>query len=353
VNATSEIGLLRLVAQRLAGPRPESALEAVRRLTAVQAQDLPGSLTSVALRTVDGLRKGVEASLDGGKIVRSWPMRGTLHLVVAEDLPWMLELLTGRMLAGLSTRWAQLGLDDETANRAREVVVAALSGGGRAGRKQLIAVMADAGIDVEGQRGYHLLGYLAQTGALCLGPWDDGEQQFVLLDEWIPHPRRLARGEALAELALRFFRGHGPATVKDLARWGFMTMADVRSGLDAVRDDLLRLEVDGVEYFLDPETPDLLEACRTEARGTFLLPGFDEFVLGYGDRGDVLEPEHLERIVPGRNGVFRPTVVHEGRIVGTWGFTGRGAKRTVTATPFTAFPRGVEARIPELASALP
>jgi hypothetical protein len=181
----------------------------------------------------------------------------------------------------------------------------------------------------------------------------DGEQQFVLLDEWIPHPRRLQRSEALAELTLRFFRGHGPATVQDLARWAFLTLADVRTGLDAVRGDLLRLDVDGVEHFLDPDTPERLTACRAEARGTFLLPGFDEFVLGYGDRSDVLDPAHAERIVPGRNGMFRPTIVHEGRIVGTWGFTGRGARRTVTATPFTTFPDGVEARIPELAATLP
>ena len=71
----------------------------------------------------------------------------------------------------------------------------------------------------------------------------------------------------------------------------------------------------------------------------FLLPGFDEFVLGYGDRTAVLDPEFAGRIVPGSNGMFRPTVVHGGRIVGTWGWTGRGAKRTVTATPFTAVPR--------------
>ena len=213
--------------------------------------------------------------------------------------------------------------------------------------------MADGGIDVTGQRGIHLLGHLSQTGTLCLGPREDGEQQFVLLDEWIRAPRRLERAEALAELALRFFRGHGPATVKDLARWAFLTMADVRAGLAAVQDELLSLEVDGVEYLLDPETPDLLAGCRGEACGTFVLPGFDEFVLGYGDRGAVVDREHFERIVPGGNGMFRPTVVHQGRIVGTWGYTGRGAKRTVTAAPFARFPPGVAARVPELVAALP
>jgi hypothetical protein len=130
-------------------------------------------------------------------------------------------------------------------------------------------------------------------------------------------------------------------------------VTEARAGLAAVRDGLATLEVDGTEYVLDPAVPDLLADHRAEACGTFLLPGFDEFVLGYGDRTAVVEPEHAQQIVPGNNGMFRATVVHQGRVVGTWGYRGRGAKRTVAATPFTTWPDGVEARIPELAATLP
>jgi len=114
VTALSEIGLLRLVAQRLAGPRPRSVVGAVRRLTAVQAQDLPGALLSVARRTAEGTRADVEAALDSGEVVRSWPMRGTLHLVAAEDLHWLIGLLGPRMLTGAPARRAQLGITDES-----------------------------------------------------------------------------------------------------------------------------------------------------------------------------------------------------------------------------------------------
>lgn len=353
MTASSEIGLLRLVAQRIAGPRSPSAAEAVRRLTAVQAQDLPGALTSVALRTQGRSRAEIEAALDAGTVVRSWPMRGTLHLTAADDLSWMLEALNARLPAARSARWAQLELTDAIAAHAAEVVVEALSGGRRAGRRQLLATMAENGIDIAGQRGPHLLGFLSRTGTVCLGPRDDGEQQFVLLAEWVPQPRRLDREAALAELALRFFRGHGPATVKDLVRWAGIRVTEARAALAAVRSELAAVAVDGGEQLMDPATPDLLADHRTLACGTFLLPGFDEFVLGYGDRSAVLDPEHFERIVPGGNGMFRPTVVHRGRIVGTWGSSGRGANRTVVATPFTTWPHGVEARIPELAAALP
>jgi hypothetical protein len=342
VTTLADIGRLRLAAQRLV----------VR--SAREAQDLPGALTSVALRTESRSRKDVAVALDGGEIVRSWPMRGTLHLVAADDLPWMLEVLGSRTLAGVAKRWANLELDETQAERAREAVLAALQDTDRAGRAELLAAIADGGVATTGQRGYHLLWYLSQTGTLCLGPTDgEGDQLYVRLDEWIPDPRRLDREQAHAELALRFFAGHGPATVQDLVRWSGSTARDVRAGLAQVRDRLEAVTVDGTEYLMDPGTPDRLAAAKAEAEGVLLLPGFDEFVLGYGDRTAVLPAEFAARIVPGGNGMFRPTVVHRGQVVGTWKWTGRGAKRTVEAEPFTTFPAKLAAAVPKVAATLP
>jgi hypothetical protein len=325
----------------------------VRWLTASQAQDPGGVLTSVALRTASRTREDVEAALAAGEIVVSWPMRGTLHLVAAEDLPWMLELTASRVVAGAAARRARLGLDEAQLEHARELAAAALAGGRLLRRDEVYAVWDDAGLPTTGQRGYHMLGHLAQTGTLCFGPVRDGERRVVLIDEWIPRPRRLQREEALGELAARYFRGHGPATTADFTRWTRLPAADVRAGLALARPHLARIETGGVEYFLDPRTPDLLDAHRSHARGVFLLPGFDEFILGYADRSAVLAGEFADRIVPGGNGVFRPAVVSDGRVVGTWRHTGRGAKRTVAATPFTAFPDEVTQAIPRVYAALP
>jgi hypothetical protein len=348
------VGLLRLVAQGLAGARAATPLEAVRRLTAVQGQDYPGALTSVALRTAARSRGEVTGALDRGEVVRSWPMRGTLHLTAAEDLPWMLDLLGARALAGAAKRRAALGLTDDDVGRACDAVVAALSGGRRLSRAELLAAIEAGGVEITGQRGYHLLWFAAQSGHSCLGPTaGGGEQLFVSLAEWVPRPRRMEREEALAELALRFFTGHGPATVHDLARWSGLPVRDTRGGLAAVRPRLGALTVEGTEHLLDPAVPDRLAACRAEARGTFLLPGFDEFALGYGDRAAVLAPEFATRIVPGNNGMFLSTVVVDGRIVGTWRFEGRGARRAAVGTAFRDEDAALVADVPELAAALP
>jgi hypothetical protein len=331
-----EIALLRLAAQHISGPGFVTATDTVRWLSALQAQDYKGALTSVALRTTSRLRQDVEAAFNAGEIVKSWPMRGTLHLVAAEDLVWMLNIAAPRVLSGAAARRAQLSLDKAELERARQLAAKALRGG-QLSRGKLFAAWDEGGLATTGQRGYHLLWHLAQIGMLCFGPVRDGEQLIVLVDQWIPNPRRPEREQALGELATRYFRSHGPATAKDFSRWTRLVAGDVRTGLALARPQLSRIDVDGIEHLMDPQTPDLLEAYRGQARGVFLLPGFDEFILGYQDRRAILPAEFADRIVPGGNGVFRPTVVSDGQVVGTWKHAGRGAKRTVVATPFESF----------------
>jgi hypothetical protein len=174
----------------------------------------------------------------------------------------------------------------------------------------------------------------------------------VLAEEWLPAARPRDRDEALAELALRYFAGHGPATVADLVRWAGLRVTEVRAGVAAVRDRLAAVEVDGTELLLDPATPDLLAEHRELAAGLHLLPGFDEFVLGYADRSCAVPPEHAERIVPGGNGMFRSTVVVGGQVVGTWRWGRRGRVRTVDAEPFTAVAPEVAAALAEAGPAV-
>ena len=348
-----QIGLLRLVSQRLTCSDRTTPDAAVRWMGAMQGQDYRGALTSIALRTAGRTRGAVVAALNAGEIVRSWPMRGTIHVVAAEDLPWMLRWLTPRVVAGAARRRAQLDLDEKVLEQARMVAIEALRGGRQLRRDDLMSAWNAAGISTESQRGYHMLWHLAQTGTMCFGPVQDAEQRIVLIDEWIAGPPQLARDEALGELATRYFRSHGPATAGDLSRWAHLTMADVRTGLAAAEPHLAHIEVDGTTYHLDPQAFAQLDAFRAEAEGVLLLPGFDEFILGYGDRRAVITDEFADQLVPGRNGVFKPTVVSGGRVIGTWRHSGRRPDRTFAASPFTAFTDDVSAVLPEIYARLP
>lgn len=321
-------------------------------MTAMQGQDLPGVMTSIALRTAGQELAGVRSAMNAGEIVRSWPMRGTLHAVPAEDLAWMLRLTSPRMLAGAATRRKRLGIDDTLIEHARASVTAALRERGSMSRAEVLAIWEEAGLlgDIP-QRGYHLLLNLSQRGVLCFGPHDGSEHRIVLLPEWVPEPRTPDDEEALAEWALGYFRSHGPATVKDFAWWTKLPMRECRRGLDGALPHLVRSTVEDVEYFMDPATPDLAAEHRKELDAVHLLPGFDEFILGYGDRGAAVPAEHADAIVPGNNGMFRGTVLSGATVVGTWK-KGTG-RNPVDASPFTRFAATVERALPGVASGLP
>ncbi|MGE3194222.1 MAG: winged helix DNA-binding domain-containing protein [Microbacteriaceae bacterium] len=338
MSRTADLAALRLTALGIPGASA-SAVDAVRGLLALQAQDYPGALWALGLRVPGSTTATIEAAHAGGEIVRSWPMRGTLHLVAAEDLGWMLGLTGPRMVRAAEGRRRQLGLDADDFLRAERAVRGALSGGRHLSRAELFAEFGAAGIPPDGQRGIHTLGQLAQTGVVV----QSGRDRWALLEEWVTTPRTLSGEEALREFALRYMLGHGPATAKDFAWWSSLTLTDARAGLAAAGDALERIEVDGETYFLRP-------GLEPAPRGVHLLPGFDEFVLGYTDRTPQLAREHWLTIVPGGNGVFLPTIVVDGRIAGTWKRRKATTKLiTIELTPFGSFTattaRGVRAAL--------
>jgi hypothetical protein len=309
-----DVGTWRLVAQRVVPVLPD-ATDVVTHLAAVQAQDLRAAATAVALRTGAGTTAGLADALDAGTVVRSWPMRGTLHLLRADDLRWVLALCATRTISATRRRREQLAITDADLDVARAAVHAHCPPTG-ATRADLLAAFEAAGQGTGGGRGYHLLHHLALTADLCLGPLAGREQLFVPLDSWVP--AGAVPADPLAEWTRRHLRGHGPTTAADVAFWTGLPLGTVRRGFDAVRAEFETVDVDGVEHLVDPALPDLVAAHRTAARGVHLLPGFDEFLLGYADRSAVLAPEHAERVAPGGNGVFRGMLLVGGQVTGTW-----------------------------------
>ena len=320
-------------------PPPAGVADVVGWFGAMQAQDAASAMWSLGARLPGFTLLDVQAALERREALRTWPMRGTVHLVPARDARWMLDLMGARALAGAAARRSYLGLTEQVAERAVEVLGAALTGGGRLTRKECLAVLADAGIDGSGQLGYHLLWYTSQRGVTCIAPSIGTEQTFALLDEWVPDPHRPDRDEALGTMVLRFFRSHGPATRQDFTRWTGLPMADGRRGLAVAGEALAAVRVGGQEMIVDRE---LLEAHRAgpaapagdEVRA---LPGFDEYLLGYKDRSLMVAAEHMAAIIPGGNGVFQPTLVRAGRVIGTWKRSAARGRTVVQVRPLVRF----------------
>lgn len=323
-----EVTARRLQNQLIASRAGASAEEVVTALGALQAQDHPGALWSIALRSERPVLAEVERAIDARKIVRTWPMRGTLHFVPAADIRWMLALTRDRMNAVMMRRREQLALDAKAFAKAEKVLLRAMQGKGPLSRSDALALLDRSGVATESNRGAHVLHFLAHEGLLCFGPHAGKQPTFVLIDEWLPPAAERTRDEALAILAERYFTSHGPATVADFAWWIGLTRGEVRRAIELARSSLVEVTVDGVAHYM----PDRIVEARSEVH---LLPGFDEYMLGYTDRSAALAAEHAEKICPGANGMFLPTFVVGGEVKGTWKRTVKKASITIAITTFS------------------
>ncbi len=282
-------------------------------MTAMQGQDLASVTWSIGLRNPTLSYAEVNQAFLDGTIVRTWPMRGTLHVVAPEDVQWILSLTSDRLIRGSLARRAALELSDRDLERARDAAYRALVGGAALTREAMYRVFDDAGVATTGQRGYHVLWFLAQSGTVVFGPPSGAAQTFALLEEWLPEQRALDTEESLGEFVYRYFRSHGPASIRDFAWWSSTTLTQARVGLAIALPRLDTFDRGGEPLYF---AADLLPAYPRD--GIRLLPGFDEYLLGYQNRSPQLPEDRAGDVVPGGNGVFRGTVVDDGTVIGTW-----------------------------------
>ncbi len=307
---------------------------------AMQAQDVASGEWSFGVRCGGTTQTDIHQATVNRQMLRTWPMRGTVHFVPPQDAGWMLEVTGSRALAGAVRRRAQLGLTDDIVSRAVDTLAEALRGGQSLTRAECVALLIDQGLHTSSEHGYHLLSYASHVGAICMGPQLGSEQTFVRLDEWVPHPNRLTRNEALATFALRYFRSHGPATRNDFVGWTGLTVGDAKQGIESAGDALIEIETVCGPMVMASAALGFSSAPKLLTDRLLLLPGFDEYILGYKDRTAMVAPERMNDIVPGGNGVFKPTIVANGRVIGTWKRTIKRHHVDLQPFPFESLTKG-------------
>jgi hypothetical protein len=278
----------------------------------MQAQDYLGTLWAIGLRLPTATETDIERAIADRTIIRTWPLRSTLHFVAAADVHWLLEFLGPRIVAAAAVRHEQFGLDKTVLTRIRKVLVKALQSDQQLTRDEIYTLLQRARISVEDQRGYHILWRMGVDRIICFGARRGKQQTFTLLEEWSPKVRALDSDAALAELTLRYFQGHGPATLPDFVWWSGLKISDARTGLALVSAQLESVTVNDTVYWMNPATLSRIGPVVS------LLPGFDEYLLGYRDRSAALDPLDARKIQPGSNGIFAATIVIDGKITGTW-----------------------------------
>ena len=336
----------RTVAQLLHRPGRRSVVDLVSHLTGVQAQVLPAASLALRARRAGLSAAAVDrARIHDRSIVLCWAMRGTLHLIAADDHAWLVPLVIKRRIANAHRRLRQEGVTGSQATKAVRSIERMLEHEGPLLRAEIAERLRRQGIRTEGQAIAHLVWLAGAEGTICYGPDRDGERCFVLVRDWLGRTATTMEPEsALHELVVRYLRAHAPAEPADLVAWSGIAPADARRAWRDVEDRLVEVPTDrGPRWALRRSIPPPSEVVVR------LLPAFDEYLLGWKDRQLIASAPQWEAIQRG-GGWLHPVVLVDGRAVGTWTSERTADGLRVDVSPFGGLDRALRRRIDEDAS---
>jgi hypothetical protein len=328
----------RLRAQRLTGASCATPEEAAGLLGAVQAQDYGPAKWSLGARVAGATDERVEHAFNTGAILRTHVLRPTWHFVLPADIRWLLTATAPRIRARDARRYAQLGLDGDTLRRSAGVLASALRGGNQLTRPEAAGALRAAGIGVEGQRLPYLLMAAELDALICSGPRQGKQHTYMLLEERAPDARALPRDKALAELAQRFFAGHGPATARDFAVWATLTLAEARAAIEAAGLELRAEDLGGLRFWAPSTWPGSAGERFSAPRSPLvhLVQGYDEIVMGYTETKSLLARPGSPW-EPATPPVFRLVVLLDGGVAGFWRRSTKRDRVIVEVAPLEPF----------------
>ena len=328
---SSDIRARRLIAQLLApsaahplSPATASLSDVASWMTAVQSQNAAAGRDVLALRSGRDAGSVSAQDLAAADIVRNWSQRGTHHLLPARDVRWITQLCAPRVQRASEKRRGNIGLTDADVDLCRAALSDALADGTTLTRTQCYGIFRGAGVDPDGGRGSHMLRHFGGEGDIIQGVPEGSVETFVLHDAAVAEPAEFKGQDALRELAVRYFRSRGPATVKDFAWWTGLTVTDAKKAaalaLESSTEGGTVIEAtteDGrsvllADWQVDVSPAELADALRPD----ILLPAFDEYLMGYGDRSDAISPEVTTEVGPTKNGLVHPSLMQDGQVTG-------------------------------------
>lgn len=310
---TSELLHIRLYNQLLSIHSLEEPQEVVSRMGAMQSQSLDLAKWAIGVRLPNSTVKAVNEALDTGKVIRTHILRPTWHFVSAEDLRWMFDLSNPRLKPVYQSYCKTLGADEALIFRGVAVLEKALSGGQHLTKQEISDILHEQDLKVDTRHATLIISYAEMEGILCNGKQRGNKQTFTSLEEWVPRCEKLAKEETLARLATRFFTSHGPATLEDFVWWSGLTLTECRQALELVKNQFIPETINGRTFLLKSD----IQVPPANEDSALLLPPFDEFVVSYKDRSELIDEEHYGKVMT-KNGLFSPTLMLNGEIIGSW-----------------------------------
>ncbi|HEY1040639.1 MAG TPA: winged helix DNA-binding domain-containing protein [Bacteroidia bacterium] len=303
---------LRLSSQQLTLTKYKKVKDLVYFMGAVQAQDYSMSKWAVGRRLPGITDAEVEASINKGEIIRTHLLRPTWHLAAAEDVKWMLQLSSPQIKTLMRSANKQLELDDKVFAKSNAVIEKAVSGNKHLTRDELSEKLEDAKISTQGLRGIHIFLQAEMDTIICSGAIKNKKITYASLAERLPKTKDITKEEALVKLVQRYFASHSPATFRDFVWWSGLSVGDAKKGFEAVKNKLIEERVGQEVFYIDPSVKP-----ATKKSSIHLLPAFDEYLISYKSRHVSIHGDHQPKAFT-NNGIFKPIIVVNGQVQGTW-----------------------------------
>ena len=304
---------IRLRSQQLVDPIFDEPHELVAWMGAMQGQEYNMVKWALGMRLKNPNLQKVEAALERGEILRTHVLRPTWHLVAAEDIRWMLKLSAKRVISAYNSYWKNHGITEDLHTRCCDAIVKALEGNKNLTREEISEALDHAGVTVANELVKYFLGRMEADGIVCNGADKGNKRTYALLDERVPVTPELSKEEALARLAIKYFRSHSPASLQDFIWWSGLSTLEAKQAVGLITTELITERVDHTDWFIHVS----VDQCRKVKQIVHLLPSFDEYLISYKDRSMILDPKFYGKAF-NSYGIFYPVILYNGKIVGNW-----------------------------------
>jgi hypothetical protein len=307
------ISSLRSFNQQITVSKFKTAKEIVSWLGAIQAQDYNMAKWALGIRLQNSTEIVINNEIDSGSIIRTHLLRPTWHIVSSNDIYWIQELSAPQIRSSLKYRDKQLGLTDTIFRKCNKIFEKTLRDRNHKTREELIQELINAKIEVDNNRASHIFLRAEIDGIICSGKQKGGKPTYAFLTEWVPIKNRTYRDEALKELALRYFTSRGPATIQDFSWWSGLSSNNSKLALELNKSNLISETIENKTFWF-VDSSNMPNPINKEI---YLLPAFDEFLISYRDRTASLLSIGNKKTISD-NGIFYPTILMGGQIIGTW-----------------------------------
>lgn len=301
----------RLKNQKLTETKFSNPEKLVSHFGAMQAQDYGMAKWAIGLRTGKA-EKDIEYAINEGKIIRTHILRPTWHFVAAEDIYWMLELTAPNVKRLIISAAAKMGIEESHLNNYNEKLQRLLSNNNHLTREEIISGLGSIKGNANAISPVLIMMNAELDGIVCSGKMRGKKFTYALLEERVKTNNKISKDEALAKLAGKYFKSHGPATIQDFSWWSGLSLTSSRLALELIKPELASFQIEGnIFWFYEAS---ILDKTDTPIH---LLPAFDEFLISYKDRTASIASEH-QPLAFTKNGIFNPVIAINGKVEGTW-----------------------------------